>query len=455
MKIKLKNLNQHKTEVILLLLFLIIVFLNSSKFINSFVSLYYTIALFFSDFNLGQKYFYNDLIEYWIGALFILLIVIFLSIKIIKGVIKNPYESTESFYKNIFNKVKSNPAARLCIILLCILISVGFLCPYISPYNPYEISNVSVSRYIKPFGTVKYFISKEFNFNLEDFRKPETSSEKLAYKLKNLRDEMLPKTEKIYFDSLTLIDSKLILFQGKVKKEIIPGEIGRLQGDIHTQFYLLGSDGFGRDVFSRIIYGTRVSLSIALISLFLSMFIGIFIGLISGYTGGIIDSFLMRFVDLVLAFPTIFLIFLVIGLFGNSIFLIILFLGTTTWMDIARLVRSQVLSVKNENYVLSAKALGFSRWRIVLRHILPNVLTPVLINAAFRVANIILAESALSFIGIGVRPPIASWGNIINEGKDSISYAWWISAFPGIIITLTVISFNLIGDKLREVINRD
>jgi peptide/nickel transport system permease protein len=447
--LKLKRLRQNKTAIIILFLFLAILYLNLNKFIVSMVSLAYTISLFFT----GQECFYNDLIEYWVGALFILINIVFLCIKIIKGLITED-ESSAGLYKNIRKRIISNPLLRTCVIFLCFLISVGFLCPYLAPYDPNEISNVSVSRYIPPLGTVKYLSSKELILPQGDFRAPETGSERRAFKLKELREKMLPKSEKIYFDSLILINSQLFLSQGNTKKEFMPGRLGLLQGDIHTQFFLLGSDGYGRDILSRTIYGTRISISIALISLLLSMFIGVSIGLISGYMGGIIDSLLMRFVDLVLAFPTIFLIFLIIGLFGNSMFLIILFLGITTWMDIARLVRAQVLSVRHENYVLSAKVLGFSNWRIIFRHILPNVLTPVLINAAFRVANIILAESALSFIGIGVRPPIASWGNIINEGKDSISFAWWISTFPGIIITLTVISFNLIGDKLREIFSR-
>jgi peptide/nickel transport system permease protein len=226
--------------------------------------------------------------------------------------------------------------------------------------------------------------------------------------------------------------------------------VGALHAKTDKQIFILGTDIYGRDLLSRIIYGTRISLSIGFLSLVISMLIGVFIGLFSGYKGGILDSILMRFVDIVLSFPILFLILLIIGLFGNSVFLIILILGLTTWMDIARLVRTQVMSIKNDNYIIAAGALGFSRMRIIFRHILPNILTPIIINATFRIGNIILAESALSFLGIGVQPPTASWGNIINEGKEYILSAWWISLFPGILITLTVLSFNIIGQRLRE-----
>ncbi|MBA2847703.1 ABC transporter permease [Thermosulfuriphilus ammonigenes] len=217
--------------------------------------------------------------------------------------------------------------------------------------------------------------------------------------------------------------------------------------------HLLGTDTLGRDVLSRMIYGARISLLVGVISVGISTAIGITLGALSGYYGGIVDQIIMRFVDIMLCFPTIFLILAVIAFLEPSIWNIMVVIGATSWMGVARLVRAEFLSLKEREFVLAARAIGASNLRIIFRHILPNALPPVLVSATLGVGLAILTESALSFLGIGVQPPTPSWGNMLTEGKDNLEIAWWLSVFPGLAILITVLGYNLLGEALQEAID--
>ena len=217
--------------------------------------------------------------------------------------------------------------------------------------------------------------------------------------------------------------------------------------------HLFGTDELGRDVLTRVIYGARVSLKVGFVAVGIAVAIGTVVGLFAGFYGGWLDSLLMRVVDIMLCFPTFFLILAVIAMLEPSIWYIMIIIGLTGWMGVARLVRAEVLSLKSRDFVLAARVLGASDLRIIFRHILPNALSPVLVSATLGVAGAILTESALSFLGIGVQPPTPSWGNILTSGKDYIEFAWWLSLFPGVAILVTVLSYNLVGEGIRDALD--
>jgi peptide/nickel transport system permease protein len=201
------------------------------------------------------------------------------------------------------------------------------------------------------------------------------------------------------------------------------------------------------------LHGSRVSLSVGFVAVAISIFIGILVGAIAGYYGGWIDTVLMRFVDIMLCFPSFFLILTVVAVLGPSLLNVMIVIGITSWMGTSRFVRAEFLSLRERDFAQAAKALGVSDRRIIFRHILPNALAPVFVTATLDVATAILVEAGLSFLGFGVQPPAPSWGNILTEGRTYIFDAWWLTVFPGLAILVTVLSFNLLGEGLRDALD--
>jgi peptide/nickel transport system permease protein len=217
--------------------------------------------------------------------------------------------------------------------------------------------------------------------------------------------------------------------------------------------HLMGTDELGRDVFTRMLAGGRVSMTVGIIAVAIAAIIGIALGAISGFFGGVIDNIIMRTVDIVLTIPTLFLILMLIVFLGPSLINIMIIIGLTSWTDIARIIRAEVMSIKKMAYVDAARLIGIRKRDIILRHIMPNALAPVFVYMTFGISGAILTESGLSFLGLGVQPPMPSWGNILTAGKDYINTAWWLIAFPGTAIFLAVFGYNILGEGLRDFLN--
>lgn len=215
----------------------------------------------------------------------------------------------------------------------------------------------------------------------------------------------------------------------------------------------MGTDGLGRDVLSRMLHGGRISLLVGLVAVGISTAIGILLGAIAGFYRGWIDAFIMRLVDVMLSIPSFFLILAVIAFLTPSIINIMIVIGLTSWMGVTRLVRAEFLSLSQREFVTASRTLGAKDVRLIFTHLLPNSLTPIIVSAVLGVAGAVLMESGLSFLGLGVQAPQASWGNILTDGKEYIQFAWWLSLFPGLAILITVLGYNLLGEGLRDALD--
>jgi oligopeptide transport system permease protein len=215
----------------------------------------------------------------------------------------------------------------------------------------------------------------------------------------------------------------------------------------------LGTDTLGRDLFARLLYGGRISLMVGLVATFVALIIGVSYGAIAGYVGGKADAVMMRIVDILYALPfTIFVILLMV-FFGRNIFLLFFAIGAVEWLTMARIVRGQVLTIKKMEFIEAARALGFGRWRIIFRHVIPNVLGPIIVYTTLTIPSVMLLEAFLSFLGLGVQPPMSSWGALIKDGADKMEEFWWLLVFPGTVFSLTLFSLNFLGDGLRDALD--
>lgn len=214
--------------------------------------------------------------------------------------------------------------------------------------------------------------------------------------------------------------------------------------------HILGTDSFGRDMLTRILYGGRVSMAVGFASVAILTTIGVLVGAAAGYYGGLVDTLLMRFVDVMLSVPNFFLLLAVVALFGPSLRNTMLVIGLTSWMATARLVRGQFLVERQKDYILSARSIGVTDGRIIWRHLMPNSMAVIIVYATLWIAFAVILEASLSYLGLGAQPPTASWGNMLREGRRYMREAWWVTTFPGIFIFITAMSFNMVGDSLRD-----
>jgi len=320
-----------------------------------------------------------------------------------------------SFWRMAFSRFRKDRLAMACLILIFGLFFVALFAPLLANNKPVIMS----------------YQGKLFFPALRNYREfAAIDLKKLAVELKKPDFALMPPvpyspTEYDLFSVLNAPDSS----------------------------HWLGTDDRGRDVLSRMIWGSRVSLSVGFVAVGIYVLIGIILGALAGYYGGRIDTFLSRAIEVMICFPTFFLIITIIAFLPPSIYNIMIAIGFTGWTGVARLMRGEFLRIRQIEYVEAVVALGAKDWRIIFRHILPNALAPTLVIATFGVADAILIESGLSFLGFGVPPPTASWGDILSQSRLYIDFAWWLASFPGAAIFLTVTIYNLVGEGIRDAID--
>jgi peptide/nickel transport system permease protein len=331
--------------------------------------------------------------------------------------------------------------------VIILLLAVFLMAPLVANENPEFQKNLSITKLLLPLTNVN-------QLNLKPEKNVDSSPLREFLQLKNkiLRSSY---DESIIFIDRIKVEDKIYYYQKNKKKELSKEKVVYKNDKpfITGKTFLLGTDEFGRDIFARLVYGSRISLLVGIGSVFLSLFIGLTLGFIAGYRGGIIDIVLSRVTDLFLAFPVIYLVILVLALFGSSLFSVIVVLGVSSWMSLFKIVKSEVLAIKQKDYLITAGLIGLSKKQLLLKEILPVIIAPVIVTLVLQFSNVVLAESALSYLGLGTGTSYPSWGAMISSGQEYIMKAWWMIIFPGLCLILTLLSVNVAGRRLNKVFN--
>jgi len=332
------------------------------------------------------------------------------------------------------------------IFIILLLVSFVFA-PIITKQHPDFQKNISVTKLLPPFSSSNYILLNQSN-------KDESVRDN---KLKDLIDSKIPKSynDKIIFIDSSSFNSTFQYYQSGILSVI---DINKLETEndkpfIGTKLFVLGTDEFGRDVFTRIVYGCRISIIVGMGAVFVSFFLGIILAFIASQIGGLLRIIINRITDLFLAFPSIFLVVLILALFGSNILSVIIVLGFSGWMSLYKIASSEMISLKQKEYFLTAEQIGLKKLRLLIREVLPVIIVPVIVNLIFQLSNVILAESALSYLGLGTGSEYSSWGSMIESGQEYITQSWWLIFIPGITLIITLLSINEAGRKFSQKIN--
>lgn len=331
--------------------------------------------------------------------------------------------------------------------ILVLLVIFFLFAPIVTNQHPDFQKNISVTKLLPPFSSVDYF----------ELNNQSIAQNNNGVHLKNLIDTVIDNSynENIIFIDSATVNEKLMYYQSGVQYEIEKSKVKSLAGYpvIKSKLFLLGSDEFGRDVFTRIVYGSRISLLVGFGAVFVSFIIGLGFAFLAVERGGFVNIILSRVTDLFLSFPAIFLVVLIIALFGSNIISVIVVLGFSGWMSLFKVAKSEMLSVKNKEYYLAAKLLGLKNIKLLVREILPAILIPISVNLIFQFSNVILAESALSYLGLGTGIEYPSWGAMIEAGQEYISQSWWLIFIPGLVLVISLLSINEVGRNINKQLN--
>jgi peptide/nickel transport system permease protein len=406
---------------------MVVTFIRHDLILSGISSLVFTALYSLLHFQIHPLSARADLLQYWIAAaVWCSALVISCRSLFNKKVEKNFVKRMVHSLTPAWSPDRST-VAKLTLGLygLFLFVGIALLAPFLAPLDPDNQGDLETTRFLAPLRTavVRHDVSMKYQH--------ESAESAIVAMLQRANNILLSK--KVDF-----------------RRQAIGSEETALTENTHRMVFLFGTDAMGRDVFSRVVYGTRISLGIGIIVASLSMMIGMWVGFLSGIMGGVVDSVIMRLIDVLLSFPTLILIIALFAVLGGSIEILIIALALTGWMGVARLVRGEVLKLREQEFILSARLLGVSSMGIIRNHLLPNILPIIVTASVLQLVNSIMGEAALSFLGMGIQPPTPSWGNMIGESMIYLRTAWWIGVFPGIALSLFAVSAQVVAEGIQE-----